>query len=150
VVRLSLAISTLLALLTVALAPPLYLAPAAAGLIAIAVTLRYPLVGFGLLAFSIPWASGYAVSISSFPISPTDLLVAAIGVAWLADATIRRRSLVSTVVWTPFMLMFVAVIAVSASQATDIHASLRELVKWLELLVIYLAGARFVTGRPDR
>jgi O-antigen ligase len=149
VVRLSLAISTLLALLTVALAPPLYLAPAAAGLIAIAVTLRYPLVGFGLLAFSIPWASGYAVSISSFPISPTDLLVAAIGVAWLADATIRRRSLVSTVVWTPFMLMFVAVIAVSASQATDIHASLRELVKWLELLVIYLAGARFVTGRPQ-
>ena len=148
-IRIWLALATVLALLTVSLAPPPYLAPAAAGLIAISVTLRFPLVGFGLLAFSVPWASGYAVTLSSFPISPTDLLVAVIGSVWLADAAINHRSLLSTTVWTPFMLTFVAVIAVSASQATDIHASLRELVKWLELLVIYLAGARFVTGRAQ-
>ena len=146
-VRLAVSLSCFILLSALWLVPPLYVGAAAAAVALLVLSLRYPrypLVGFCLLAFSVPWASGLALTVSSFPVSPTDGLIAAIGAAWLASVARSRRNPIVTGLWTPYIALFVAAIALSAGQAADTHASLREIVKWLELAVVYLAGVRFV------
>ncbi len=146
VIRLILASCAVLVLIGLMVAPPLYAVLAITVLAALALTLRWPLVGLCLLAFSVPWGSGLALTVGSFPVSSTDLLIAAIGGAWLVDAVVCRRNPISTSIWTPYLLLFVAIIALSTTQAANVNASLREMVKWLELIVVYQAGVRFVSG----
>lgn len=129
-------------------APPVYLSAVVGILLLGAIALRFPVAGLCLLALSVPWASGYELPISGFPVTLTDFLVAALSVAWLISA--RERALVEalTATWMPFLLAFLGAITLSATQAADSHASLREIVKWLEVCVVYLTGLRFI--RSDR
>ena len=144
--RAAIAVLGLLLWTVILLAPARYAALVAVGLAAIALTLRYPVVGLGLIALAVPWASGITLP-GGF--SPTDGLIAALGVAWVVSAVAHRRSLVSTRIWVPYLFLFIAAILLSTTQAVDLRSSSREIIKWLELPVVFLAGVQFVRTRTD-
>lgn len=116
---------------------------------ATAITLRRPVLGLALVALAVPWAGGVDLVPPPFPITLVDILIAAIGTAWVARSIVLRANPLGTRLWTPYLALFLAAILLSVSQAADWHASLREIVKWAELLVVYVAGSEFIRTRRD-
>jgi hypothetical protein len=145
--RIAILIAAVLALGLVSIAPPAYVIAGVVGVAAAVATLRYPTVGFCLLGISVPWGSSYTVTVTSFPITPTDLLVALLGFAWLVHVVTWRDNPFRGRPWIVFVGIFIAAIALSTSQSADVHASEREIVKWLELATVYLAGTTFIRSR---
>jgi O-antigen ligase len=114
-----------------------------------AVALRWPVPGLALIALAVPWAGGVDLLPPPFPITLVDILIAAVGTAWVVRSIVLRVNPLGTPLWTPFIGLFLAAIVLSVSQAADWHASLREIVKWAELLVVYVAGGGFIRTRRD-
>jgi putative inorganic carbon (HCO3(-)) transporter len=129
--------------------PPLDVAVGVGGLLALGITLRWPLAGFVLLVFAVPWADGFPVSLGPFPLALSDVVVASVAVAWCASAAITRRRLIVTGIWTPYIALFLAAILLSVSQAADSHAALKEVVKWSEMAAVYLSAAYFLRTRGE-
>lgn len=129
--------------------PPIYVLAGLGVAVAVGLTMRWPLAGFILLTFAVPWADGFPVTAGPFSVTLTDALVAALGTAWLASAIVAHTNPVSTRIWTPYIALFLGAIVLSATQAADWHASLKEIVKWLEMGVVYLAAAYFLRSRRD-
>jgi O-antigen ligase len=142
--RLALAGACLLALLVLWLSVPVYAAIAGISLAVLVISLRFPIAGFALLAISVPWAGSFAVTAAGFPISLTDVIAAGLSGAWLGSAIHQHRPPLAVTVWTGYIAIFLLAIAASATQAADWHASLREIVKWVEMAAVYLAGTYFI------
>lgn len=140
--------ATLLLLALILALPPLYVALALFGAGVALLTLRHPFVGLCLLPSAVSWTTGFTLS-SSLPLSPTDVLIAFIGIAWIASSVAERSNPITTRIWTPYIFVFIAVIALSVSQAGDRQASLRELLKWIELLVVFLAAVKYMRSRSQ-
>jgi len=129
--------------------PPAYCVVGFLALAGVWLTVRWPVAGFGLLAFSVPWGSGLAIQMGGFPVTSTDVLVAALAAAWLGHASVERRNPLTTRIWLPYVLIFLAGIAISATQASDTHASLREIIKWIEMAFVYLSAVALIRNRGD-
>jgi O-antigen ligase len=140
--------ATVLAFALVWAVPPRNLLAAVLATVGGLAVLRYPTVGFCLLGLSVPWGSPYTVSAGSFPITPTDLLVGLLGFAWLIRIVTWRVNPFVEAPWIGYVGIFLGAIMLSTSQAADLPASAREVVKWLELATVYLAGTTFIrSGR---
>lgn len=127
--------------------PPLWSSGLFAFATAVALTLRFPIVGFAFLAFSVPWGGGFPLTIGAFPITSTEVLVAALAAAWICKCLVDRRKPWADAIWAPYIALFVAVIVVSVSQAADTHASASEVLKWVELAVVYFSAITFLRTR---
>jgi O-antigen ligase len=114
--------------------------------LALVLTLRVPLAGLVLIALAVPWLGGVDVIPAPFTTTPVDLLVAALGVAWLVRAALDRTNPMAVGLWTPYIVLYLLAIGLSVTQASDWHASLREIVKWAELLVVFCAAQTFLRG----
>jgi len=128
---------------------PRYVVAALAVALSLAAVLIYPVAGPVLLAFAVPWTSGFSATIGGFPLTYTDAVIGVLVAAWLVRWNIHRLPLFSTFLWIPYLLAFLAAIALSATQASDQHAALRELVKWVEVAGVYVATAAAVRTRRD-
>jgi O-antigen ligase len=131
------------------LLPPLWAAIGVCGLAAVLVTLRWPVAGLVLFVFSVPWGGGFPVPLAGAPVTSTELIVAALTAAWLVSGVVERRLPLGTRLWTPYLILFLAVIGASMTQAVDLHASMREVLKWLEMTLVYLAACWFLRSRRD-
>lgn len=134
-------------LLALWLFPPLYVAAALGGIAVAVAALRLPWMGFGLLAFAVPWGSGVSVTIAGFPVSPTDGAVALIAAVWIVAAVEARQNPFGGAIWIPYVVIFVLAISLSAVAAADWHASLREIVKWIEMGAVYCAAMHLLRDR---
>lgn len=112
-----------------------------------AAILRYPVVGFVLLAFAVPW--GQSAPMGSSSVGATELLAVALGGAWLARAIALRRTPWEDAGWTPYIALFLGAIILSATQATDLAATAREILKWAEMGVVYVAGVAFLRTQRE-
>ncbi|HLJ68831.1 MAG TPA: O-antigen ligase family protein [Chloroflexota bacterium] len=144
--RAVLLLAALAALASIWVLPPTYLAAALVGLGLMALTLIVPVAGLCILAFAVPWGSTVTVTAGSFPISPVEIVSAGLAGALAFQLAEDRENVLREAPWTPYVALFLIAISLSASQAIDLHASERELVKWLEMLVVYLAAVRFLRG----
>lgn len=113
------------------------------------VILRYPIVGVGLLAFSVPWGSALTLPGVPAQLTPTELLVVLLGGVLLVHAVAERSNPLKRAPWWPYIALFLLVIALSATQAVDTAASAREILKWAELAIVYLVVATFVRAERD-
>lgn len=129
--------------------PPLWIIFAVLGLLVVAVTLRYPVAGLCLMAFSVPWGGGFPVGLGGVPLTTTELATASLAAAWVVSGVSAHRWPLGTRLWLPYLGLFLAAIIVSASQATDVHASIREILKWTEMIVVYVSATWFVRTRRD-
>ncbi|HEX9014885.1 MAG TPA: O-antigen ligase family protein [Chloroflexota bacterium] len=106
-------------------------------LIAGAAVIVNPDLAIYLLTLSVPLGSMLEVDTGSFSLSPTEGIAAMLLIGWAARAFARGRFVVPL---APLLLPIVAVIAVhlfSMQQAVQSSLTIKETLKWVELLLVY-------------
>ncbi len=129
---------------------PLYL------ILTVWVILR-PRVALYLLPLSIPWGALDYISLGSLRFDSTDILVMLLGIAWLLSyvlgpahpATGPRDHTSQSL--PPYLLLallgLLGGMVISMTVAISLKSSLKELLKWLEFLVIIVAGSGYIRTR---
>lgn len=112
---------------------------AAAGL-ALAVLIK-PWLGLPLLAMIAPWAALRPLPVGGLPVDGADLALALVLTAWLAQGVAQRRIVVPhpPLLWP--LLAVLAALGLSLLAAPSYREGLPELLKWLQVLALYLATA---------
>jgi putative inorganic carbon (hco3(-)) transporter len=111
------------------------LALVGAGLI-VAVLIR-PWVGLPVLAIAIPFAAIKPLPIVGLPLDGADLVLGLVIAAWLAQGVIHRRIVLPRTPLNLPLLAFIGVLTVSLVGAESYREGLPELVKWLQVLLLY-------------
>lgn len=129
--------------------PPRYGAVAVVGgFVALAVLVN-PVLGLAALTFAVPFGPS-ADSDSALTVTPTDaLVVIVLGSALLACLTRRRTIITLTGAFVP-SAAFILVCLLSATFASDFVESLKEILRWVELLGILLIAATFCGREANR
>ncbi len=109
-----------------------------------------PVLGLVLVAFAIPFGSLRRLSFGGAALGPQDVLLAATAAAWLARQLVRRRLDLRWPSLAGVGLVLVGVMLASFLPATALGPAVKELVKWVELvlalvLVVNLADRAGVT-----
>ncbi len=127
-------------------------------------TILRPRVALYLMAFAVPWGSLDYIDIKGLRLNSADLLVAFLAVGWLLSFALRRTNLAkdgyphhsgpldresSTIpgYLTLATLALLTSMLLSMTVATNIAASLKEISKWLEFLLLLLLGAPYLRTR---
>jgi len=111
------------------------------------IVLLEPRSAFVLIPVSVPFGSVVPLSLGSAAITPTDAMVASLLLAWMLTA--GSRPAVRWKAWGVAALALLAVMVLSTSQAISIVSSLREIVKWLELLVLVCLTPVYLRRKSD-
>jgi O-antigen ligase len=99
-----------------------------------------PEVAVYLLTLSVPLGS-LAVADredSSFAITPTEVIAGLLVAGWLLRSLARRRLVLPLTPLTVPLLATLAAVAISAYQATQLSLTLKECLKWMELILVYM------------
>jgi O-antigen ligase len=143
----------LVALLFAVLSPSYGLA-VVLGALLLAAILHRPLLGLCLLIPSVPFQSLRAFNLGPFPASSTELLVGVTLVAWLLRVLVTRRRTFAPMPLLPPLLLFLtgitlsflSIIAAPAGEGSLVWG-FKELVKWVELLLVYVLACNLLTTR---
>jgi len=129
--------------------PPKYGAIGVAGGFAALVVLINPVLGLAALTFVVPFGPS-ADTGSTLPVTPTDaLVVLLVGAALLALLSRRQSTVVLTRAFWP-SVAFILVIALSTTFAPDFAVSIKEVLRWIELLGTLIVAATFCRGSFNR
>ncbi len=131
-----------LALLPLPLAVVLPLAAA----VALAILIR-PWVGLPLLAIAVPFAAVRPAFLAGMSLDAADLLLGWIVAAWLAQGVARRHLHVPRAPSTAFLVLFVLAIALSVPGASSWREAMPELLKWIQVTVLYLCVVAVLPAR---
>lgn len=107
----------------------------------------HPVAGLYLLVVAVPFQGLRESDAESVQITPTEPLVALLLVAtWCAFGLARERRprLLPLLIPT---LVFLVGMALSVNQSTAVLASLKQVIKWLEFLGVYVAASFLLTTR---
>lgn len=124
---------------------------AAAGVLGTAVVLLVlarPIYGLYLLVFSVPFEGLAQRQVAGFTVSSTELLAFLVLLSWLISLALPQafRSLRPLPLLWP-VLGLLAMMALSASLARAWQPSVKEMLKWAELLAVYTVAAHIVRRR---
>lgn len=121
-----------------ALLPGLWTLPGFAVLLVCLLIVLKPEVAVYLLTLSVPLGSMLEIEASNFSITPTEGLTGLLVIGWVTRSLARRRFVVP---FTPLSLplaAMLAIVAFSGYQAAVPALTLKETLKWLELVLVYL------------
>ncbi len=131
----------LLAILTGAalgvLPTPLAAAIVASGAILFGILLR-PEIGVLLLVPAVPFGSFRQLSLGAVHVGLTEALAVVVILSWLARHSTRRRSRLLLPPLAVPMLAVLAALLLSTIRATSLQLSVSEIIKWMELVAIYV------------
>ncbi|MGI8914354.1 MAG: O-antigen ligase family protein [Chloroflexota bacterium] len=124
------------------------------GALLVGAILSRPLVGLFLLIPSVPFQSLRSFELGPFPASSTELLVGVTLVGWLLRVVLtRRHSFAPMPLLLPLLLFltgitlsFLSIISAPPDQGSLVWG-FKELVKWVELLMVYVLAANLLTTR---
>jgi len=105
-----------------------------------------PELALCLLAFAVPFGSIWEWPLGPVNVSVTELLVVALGLSWAARMLSNRRLVVPQPPLLVPLVVLLFAFSLSILASSSLPLSVRELVKWLEVLVVYL----FMAARLDR
>jgi O-antigen ligase len=124
-------------------------------------TLLRPQVALYLLPIAIPWGSLDQLNLGGLNLTSADVLVGLLAASWLLSFPLRpylariapagsslntqQRVVPSYLILA--MLLLLLTMLISVSGALSIRTSLKELAKWLELIVTVLLGAQYLRTR---
>jgi O-antigen ligase len=146
-IRILLVVTACAGIAVVTLTPTRYAVALPVGLVVAAAILRYPVLGLCLLSFTVPWGSSLPIGSGSLPLTPTDVIAAELGVAWLVDAVVRRRNPIADAVLAPYIVFYLLAVVLSVTQSRDVAASAREIIKWTEFAEIFFVALWFLRTR---
>lgn len=113
-------------------------------------TLAEPQLGILLLIPAIPFGALWQVQVGVTNVGPAELLIVLITAAWAMRMVVARDVRWR---WPPLSLplaAFLGVLLVSSLSATSLQHSAKELLKWLEVLILYIFVANEFDGRWAR
>lgn len=126
-------------------------------LVALIWTIVRPRVVLYLMPFAIPWGSLDTITLGGLNVNSADILVGFLAVGWLLGFTLRTpgqrvgpldydaltlpRYLVGAT------LLLLGTMLLSTTVAISISSSLKELIKWLEFLILLLLGSQYLRTR---
>ncbi len=99
-----------------------------------------------LLAFAVPFGSIREWQLGPVNVGLTELLVLMLAVSWAAKMMSQRRLVIPQPPLLVPLIVLLAAFSLSTLAASSLVLSAKELVKWLEVLAIYL----FIAGEVDR
>ncbi len=112
------------------------------------VGLLHPVAIFPFLAVSIPLGSIREFSVGPAKVGLTELMVLLLVIVWLARKSVLKEEWRSPGPFLfPFLILY-GVMAFSTLQASSLEYSLKELLKWGEVLLVYLVVCTIV-GRKE-
>jgi len=133
--------------LALALLPLTWAVLLVGGSIVFALTLIYPQFGMLLIVPMVPFGALWQVRLGVMNVGPTEALVALVLAAWLMRMVARREIRWR---WPPLavpLLVFVGALLLSTLGTQSLQHSVKEIVKWLEVLVLYLFVANEFDAR---
>lgn len=140
----------LVAGLAIALLPLTLAAAIVLGSIAFVVTLIQPEYGLYLLILAVPWGSVREIRLGAMAVGITEALVGLVLAAWLAKmVAVREIRTVHPPLLLP-LLIFLGAILLSLTVTLSLQYSLKEVLKWLEVLGIYLFVVNVIGKRETR
>jgi len=149
---LNVAVLALLALGFVAIAGVLPLGPAALAVPGIAVgvlALTVPRLALALLILSIPFSSWTKVTLGTFDITATDVLVGALALGWLVPGLLGRSIFIARGPTIATALVLLCAMLLSTLTASDLPSAVKEVIKLAEVLVVALYVASTVRTGGD-
>jgi putative inorganic carbon (HCO3(-)) transporter len=136
--------------LAVALLPLTLAVAIVLGSIAFTVTLIRPEYGLYLLIFAVPWGSVREIRLGAVTVGVTEALVGLVLAAWLARMVAAREiKTVHAPLLLP-LLIFLGAALLSLTVTLSLQYSLKEILKWLEVLGIYLFVVNVIGGREGK
>ena len=136
--------------LGIALVPLLWAALLLLGSAVVLVTLVRPQLGVLLLVVAVPFGSVRQVRVGVMNVGLTELLLALVLAAWMMRMLARREL---SLKWPPLTLplvIFIGALCLSSLESMSLAYSIKELVKWAEVLALYVLVANQMTGRWKR
>jgi O-antigen ligase len=106
------------------------------GILLIALLIR-PQVALCLLALAVPFGSIRELTLGPVNVGGAELLTALLITVWFAQMVARRRICVPRAPLFPPLSLFVFVLLLSLLPAQSLELSAKEIIKWLEVAVIY-------------
>jgi putative inorganic carbon (HCO3(-)) transporter len=135
----SLWVTAVVLALAAALLPGLWTLAGLVALAACGAILVKPQLAVYLLALSVPLGSLAEVKVGeSLTVTPTEALAGLLAVGWMLISLTRRRILIPLTPLSVPLAAMVAIVALSAYQATDLAMTAKETLKWVELALVYL------------
>ena len=113
-------------------------------------TLVRPQIGLYLLIFAVPFGSLREISLGGMTVGATEALIGLMLAAWLARLLAYPQG---TLRWPPLtlpLLIFLAAALLSLPGALSLRYSLKELIKWIEVLGLYVLAANVLDRRRAR
>ena len=116
-----------------------------------ALTLVKPEYGVYVLIFAIPFGSLWQFQLSGVNVDVSEACVAVVIVSWLVSMVARRSVVVPHLPLALPLIGFVAVLALSWLSALSLAVSVKETLKWIQVLLLYLfIGSTFDTAQVRR
>jgi O-antigen ligase len=115
--------------------------------IVVTVTLIRPQFGVLLIVPAVPFGSLYQVSLGAMNVGVTEAVVMLVLVAWLMRLVARHDI---RIYWPPLMVpmaIFLGVLCLSSLGSSSLELSVKEIVKWVEVLALYVLVANEMEGR---
>ncbi|MFH1487022.1 MAG: O-antigen ligase family protein, partial [Chloroflexota bacterium] len=103
--------------------------------------------GVYLLVFAVPFGSLREVQIGPLSASGTEFLIGVTAISWAARLAARRDLKISFTSLSWPLAMFIGILLASAAAALSLALSLKEVSKWLELLLVFLLVVNLVDRR---
>jgi putative inorganic carbon (HCO3(-)) transporter len=140
----------LTASLAITMLPLTWAALFVGGAIVVLMTLAHPRFGLLLIVPAVPFGSLRQVQIGVMNVGLEEVLVALVLGAWLLRMLGRRDVRWQ---WPPLslpLLAFLGVLLLSLLQATSLQHGLKEIIKWAEVLALYIMAANELDERWAR
>jgi O-antigen ligase len=131
----------LAAALIIALLPVTWATLMVVGSVVLVVALLRPQFGVLLIVPAVPFGSLRQIHVGVMNVGATELLVALVLVAWMMRVVALRKT---RILWPPLTLplaVFLGVLVLSSLGTTSMQHSLKEIVKWAEVLALYVMVA---------
>lgn len=120
------------------------------GSIAAVAALIRPALTLVLLPFAVPFGSLREIAIGPVSIGGAELLLVVLVGTWLAQSISRRRIVLPRAPLLMPLLVFLGALLLSVLAATSLELSAKEIVKWLEVIILYALVAQEADDRLGR
>lgn len=131
-------------------AAPLSLAVlSVAGIAFVILLLIRPVLGLWMLPFAVPFGSIRGLPLAGYNVGATEILIGLTLIVWLARG-LAHRSLKIEV--PPLLIPLVLLLGAMLLSATDVYAlvpAAKELVKWIEILLVYGLAFNLIENRRE-
>ena len=133
--------------LAIALMPLAWVLLFVIGGAAVLAVVAWPQLGVLLVVVAIPFGSLRQVGVGAMNVGITEVLLALVLAAWLLRMLARREFAVNFPPLTFPLALFLLALGCSSLGSTSFQHSVKELVKWGEVLALYVLVANELTGR---